>query len=296
MIISRLSGGMGNQMFQYALGRKLSLQYNVPLKLDTTFLLHRESFPSLLRPHFVFRNYDLDVFKVAATIATADDMKWWQRPILSGKIMLVIDALLRKVRILRGWEKSFTFDSRILSLGPDVYLAGFWQSYKYFDSIRSTLLEDFTLIKPLSEASEKLRIEIKNCNSVCVHVRRSDIAHKSFHGTIGKGYYDVALQYIALHETIEKVYVFSDDIAWCKDNMQFSFPTTYVGPEYAGQKGEENLMLMTVCKHFIIPNSTFSWWAAWLSTTSNKIVIAPKQWFSGRIDTTDLIPETWMRL
>ncbi len=296
MVISRLSGGMGNQMFQYALGRKLSLEYDVPLKLDTTFLLQRVAFPATLRPHFVFRNYDLDVFKVAATIADKNDMKWWQRPILSGKPMLFIDAVLRKVPILRGWEKSFTFDPHLLSLGPDVYLAGFWQSPKYFDSIRETLIKDFTLVKPLSQASEKLQAEIKSCNAVCVHVRRSDIAYKSFHGDIGKEYYDVALQYIALTENIEKIYVFSDDIAWCKENMQFPSPTMFVGPEYAGQKGEEHLVLMSTCNHFIIPNSTFSWWAAWLSTNHDKIVVAPKRWFSGTIDTTDLIPEEWIRL
>jgi hypothetical protein len=297
MITVRLSGGMGNQMFQYAAGRALALKYNVPLKLDTTFLLQRVSFPHFLRPHFVFRNYDLDVFAVVATIANSHDLKWWQRPILSGKIMLGIDALLRKIHFLRGWERSYGFDKNVLDLGPDAYLAGFWQSPKYFEAIRETLLLDFNLVHPLSASSETLKKEIQQTRAVCLHVRRGDISGKNFHGAVSKEYYDKAIAYISQKEPIEKIYVFSDDIEWCKNNLQFDIATMYVGPEYAGTKGEEHLALMMNCKHFIIPNSTFSWWAAWLCTNPEKMVVAPKQWFKDDIiDGNDLIPQEWVRL
>jgi hypothetical protein len=140
MVTVRLSGGMGNQMFQYAVGRKLALQNNTELKLDTTFLLQRVTFPTLVRPHYVFRNYDLDVFNIKAEIAKPEEMKWWQRPIATGKAMLLIDAALRKLHVLQGWEKSFTFDKRVLGYGSNIYLAGFWQSEKYFFDIRDVLL------------------------------------------------------------------------------------------------------------------------------------------------------------
>ncbi len=297
MIITRLSGGMGNQMFQYATGRALAIKYNVPLKVDTTFLLQRVSFPHFLRPHFVFRNYDLDVFMIDATIATPRDMRWWQRPILSGKLMVGIDAILRKFPFLRGWEKTYTFDPAVASLGPDAYLAGFWQSPKYFNDIRETLLRDFQLVQPVAAPTEALKHEIAGAQSVCVHVRRADIAAKDFHGAIGTEYYDTAIATLSHKVSIEKIYVFSDDIEWCKQHINFSFETMFVGQEYAGQKGEEHMELMRHCRHFIIPNSTFSWWAAWLATAPEKIVIAPKRWFnSDTISSADLIPAEWIRL
>src|SRR6185436_13574619 len=109
-----------------------------------------------------------------------DIPSFWHRPISSGKFMLVIDALFRKFPLLRGWEKSFSYDEKILSLGPDTYLSGFWQSPKYFKGYEETIRNDFTLRKPLAEISKKIFDEIQNCQSVCVHVRRSDIAEKSF--------------------------------------------------------------------------------------------------------------------
>jgi hypothetical protein len=296
MIISRLSGGMGNQMFQYAVGRKLSLQYDVPLKLDTTFLLQRVTFPALLRPDFAFRNYDLDVFAIAATIATANDMKWWQRPILSGKAMLFIDAVLRKMPVLKGWEKSFTFDERVLKLGPNAYLAGFWQSPKYFESIRNVLLEDFRLVHPLPEHSQRLVQEIDSKESLCMFIRRADIASKKFHGAVDVEYYTRAVNHLAARKNIEKVYIFSDDIAWCKEHISVPFDTMFVDNQYAGKKWEDHMALMQHCKHFIISNSTFAWWPAWLAAYPDKIVVAPKQWFNGNIDTKDLIPPEWVRV
>ncbi|MES2224751.1 MAG: alpha-1,2-fucosyltransferase [Patescibacteria group bacterium] len=297
MIITRLSGGMGNQMFQYAIGRKLSLKYKVPLKLDTTFLLQRISFPALLRPHFVFRNYDLDVYNIKADIAANVDMKWWQRPILSGKVMLFIDAVLRKIPFLKGWETSYQFESHILDIGPDAYLAGFWQSYKYFDDIKDTLKEDFAIIAPLPADTNELMEEINAIKSVALHVRRLDMAEKSMHGAVDVAYYEKAVRYISEHDSIDRLYVFSDDIEWCKKNLVFSQPITYVEHMHSGKKGEGHIALMSNCRHIVIPNSTFSWWAAWLGNKEGRMVIAPSQWFQGTsLNTIDLIPSTWIRL
>ncbi len=297
MIIARLSGGLGNQMFQYALGRSLSIRYGAPLKLDTTFLLQRVKFFKVLRPNFVFRNYDLDVFNVAATTAEAGDMKWWQRPILFGKAMLVIDALLRKIPFLPGWERTFSFDSRIFSIGPNAYLSGFWQSPKYFDSIRDVLLKDFSLKHPLPEHSMLLKKEMEQKESVCMFVRRSDIAAKQFHGSLNREYYVKGLAYLKERVVIDKVYIFSDDIEWCKEHLSLPFETMFVDNAYAGKKWEDHMELMKHCKHFVISNSTFAWWGAWLATNAKKIVIAPKKWANNAtINTNDLIPEEWIRL
>ena len=97
--------------------------------------------------------------------------------------------------------------------------------------------------------------------------------------------------------SVEKIYVFSDDIEWCRANLSFGIPTMFVGDEYAGEKGEGHMYLMSKCKYFIIANSSFSWWGAWLALFKDKIVICPKQWFGdASIDTSDLIPESWIRI
>jgi hypothetical protein len=297
MVIVRVSGGLGNQMFQYAAGRRLAIDNDTELKIDTTFINHRVAMPNFLRPHFVFRTFDLDVFNIQATIAKPEDMKWWQRPILSGKVMVGIDAVLRKIHILPGWEKTFQFDPAILSLKGDIYLAGFWQSEKYFQSIRDTLLQDFTSAQPLPESSQKLIEQIHTGQSLCLFVRRADMADKDFHGALGMSYYNDAITYVRNKKNIDALYILSDDLAWCKEHMQFDLPTTFIENEYKGQKWEGHMLIMKECANFVIPNSTFAWWGAWLSTSPDKIVVAPKRWFgNSNLKNDDLIPKSWIRI
>src|SRR3989344_3230732 len=195
MIIVRLSGGMGNQMFQYAIGRRLALKHNVPFKLDTTFLDHQIKMPHFLRPSFSFRNFDLDVFNIQAEIAKPSEISFWNRPILKGQLMLVIDAILRKLAFLPGWEKKFSFNKKVLDLGPNAYLQGFWQSEKYFLDIAQTIRQDFTLKEPLSLATQILLDDIKNTESLCVHLRRTH-SGGGFHGGDDMGYYENGVKYI----------------------------------------------------------------------------------------------------
>ena len=300
MIISRLQGGMGNQMFQYAVGRNLSLKNKVPLALDVTFLNHRIKMPQKLRPHFAFRSYDLDVFNVEVSIAKPEDISFWNRTFFSGRLMLVVDAVLRKVAIFQGWEKKFSFDEKILTLGPNTYLEGFWQSPKYFEGIEDVLRKDFSLKEKLPEKSQALFDEIKSKESLCLHVRRADMAlvsQVSFHGSCDLDYYKRGAEYISKNKKVDHIYIFSDDIAWCKENIKLDYPITYVEKDLSGKKGEGHLILMSACRNFVIPNSTFSWWAAWLGGDKDKIVVAPKNWFTtDSINTKDLFPENWVRI
>ncbi len=296
MITVRLSGGMGNQMFQYAHGRALSLKHNVPLKLDVTFLNHRVKMPNFLRPNFSFRNFDLDVFNIQAEIAKPCDIPFWNRPILFGPIMLIIDAILRKLAFLPGWEKQYSFNKEALRFGPNTYLEGFWQSEKYFLNIAQTIRQDFTLKEPLSLATQTLFNDIKSTESLCVHLRRTHGGGK-FHGEYNMDYYESGIKYIERKKKIGKIFVFSDDVDWCEKNIKFNYPTVFIRREYAGLKNEGDLFLMSACKYFIVPNSTFSWWGAWLSNNPDKIVVAPKQWFMDpSMDTSDLIPKEWIRI
>lgn len=296
MIIVRLSGGMGNQMFQYAHGRILSLKYNVILKIDTTFLDHRIKMPHFIRPNFSFRNFDLDVFNIQIEIAKPYEISFWNRPILFGPIMLIIDAFLRKLAFLPGWEKKYSFNKEALQFGSNTYLEGFWQSEKYFSNITSTIRQDFILKNPISETTKKMQDDIKDTNSICVHLRRAH-GGGDFHTKYDMTYYESGIKYITEKKKIDKIFVFSDDIEWCKENIKFDISTIFVDNDSAGVKGEGHLYLMSLCQNFVIPNSTFSWWGAWLSVNPDKIVVAPKNLFTNEnINNKDLIPDSWIRI
>ncbi|HCU01492.1 TPA: hypothetical protein DIC62_01675, partial [Candidatus Nomurabacteria bacterium] len=170
MIITRLQGGMGNQMFQYALGRALSVKNNVPLGLDLTFLLDRTPIPN-----FTFRDYHLDVFNIEATFVSKKDIPFLYRKHNLGIFMRYLDYIRRKLISTPGKEKmNCSFDASILQLGSDAYLEGWWQSYKYFESIEDIIRKDFTFKNKLPLHIENLNEVIKKENSLCVHVRRGD--------------------------------------------------------------------------------------------------------------------------
>lgn len=291
MIITKLKGGMGNQMFQYATGRALSIKNNTKLGLDLTFLLDR-----IPRPNFTFRDYDLDVFNIDALIVPQSEIPFIHR-LFKGKFGIFFDLIKRKFIKPIGVEKSFNYDSSILDLKGDVYLDGYWQSQKYFENIEDIIRKDFILKDEISLNIKNLMEVIQKENSVCIHVRRGDYVGNKVHEIVGKEYYDKGLALISKKIKIDKLYVFSDDIKWCEENMKFEFPVMFVGEEYVGQKDEGHLVLMKSCKNFIIPNSSFAWWGAWLSSYKDKIVIVPKQWFGDNsINSDDLIPKNWIRI
>lgn len=286
-------GGLGNQMFQYALGRSLSLHYNVDFKMDTSFLLDRTSYSK----NIVIRDYDLSIFNIVENIATIAEVQKLKKEILNSK---KVDLLTKKVLGIRRTyvkEPHFHFFPEVFSMGPDIYLEGFWQTEKYFLNCETTIRKDFTFRKPPGKNTLELLNKINDCNAVCVNVRRGDFLVNSYHGAISTDYYKRGESII--REKIRDVhfFVFSDDIEWCQHNLKFSDSTTYVTHEYAGEKFSDYLRLMIHCKHFIIPNSTFGWWAAWLNKIDEKIVIAPQKWFdSGPKDTQDIIPEDWIKI
>lgn len=288
MIIVRLKGGMGNQMFQYALGRSLSIKNRVPFKIDiSSYKIENE----------VKRRYDLGIFNIVEDIAEEKEIPLLYRNLNDNLFLSKINSAINKFMKNKGKETSFSFDSKVLGLGSDIYLDGYWQSQKYFIDIEDIIRRDFTLKKKLSLNIENLKELIKKENSLCIHVRRGDYVGNKKHEVVGRDYYDNAIEKMERLTKIDNIYVFSDDIKWCEENMKFEFPTTFVGEEYAGENAEGHLVLMSACNNFIIPNSSFSWWAAWLSDYKDKIVIAPKQWFGDKnINTDDLISNEWIRI
>lgn len=281
MIVVRLKGGLGNQMFQYALGRVLSVKNNTSLGLDTGF------YDLKLSPK---RQYDLEVFNIIGKVLDQKEIPFLYRFCHKNKI-------LDKIIKCGFKEKSFNFDPNILSLGSDSYIDGYWQSPRYFEGFEGEIRKNFTLKHPPAQKIQDLAREIEHINSACVHVRRGDYVGNKNHEVVDNEYYIKGIEYIKNNAPVDKIYVFSDDIEWCKNNLKFEFPAVFVDSGYAGEKGEGHMFLMSKCRNFIIANSSFSWWAAWLSNNKEKIVICPKQWFpDASISAQDLIPKDWVRI
>ncbi len=279
MIIVRLQGGLGNQMFQYALGRSLAIKNKDKLKLDINSYN-----PSKISQ----RDYQLNNFNIQADVIPRDKNFYLSR------LIYKVSKLFKS----KGLEKNYNFDKEILDLKGDVILDGFWQSYKYFNEYNEIIKKDFTL-NHLSDKVLKLIHEIKEKNSVCLHIRRGDYVGNSFHPVKDFSYYENGLKEIEKKGKIDCVYVFDrDDIEWCKKNLKFNYPTVFVDADINSDISvAETLIIMSTCKHFVLANSSFSWWGAWLSNNPSKLVICPKQWFGdSTIDTSDLIPPEWIRI
>jgi hypothetical protein len=292
MIITRLIGGLGNQMFQYALGRALALRNRTELKLDLHLLLDRTPLPGM-----VFRDFDLSVFRIRAEAAPKEEIPFLYRMHMSGSLSIRLDHVRRRCVWNPGRERHFHFDSSVLRLRDGAYLEGYWQSPKYFEDIDHIIRDDFSFVTPMPAHVLELEKRIADSDSTCVHVRRTDFVGTLRHDTVGMDYFANAFRVIQGKVRRPEVFIFSDDIDWCKANLKFDCRVNYVGQEFAGVKCACYLWLMSHCRHFIIPNSTFGWWAAWMNVGPDKTVVAPKRWFTDEdINTSDLIPRTWIRV
>lgn len=293
VVIARLIGGLGNQMFQYAAGRAVAERGGVPLLLDVSGFENYE-----------LRRYELGGFAISSGIANKAQLAAFipvppQRGLWAALQRRLIGSLSRSV--LR--EAHYTYDSRIELVQPPVLLDGYWQSEKYFAHIAPILRREFTLRPGLMNAAntDMLReIEAAGGQAVSLHVRRGDYVSNphtaQYHGICTADYYLAAAARIAQQVENPHFFVFSDDPAWVQANLKLSHVTTLVQCNDAGN-GLLDMALMRACRHHIIANSSFSWWGAWLNDSPDKIVVAPARWFAqAGNDTRDLIPSAWIRL
>src|SRR3989339_1105405 len=288
MIITKLTGGLGNQLFQYAIGRNLIYINGSDLKLDgSEYDVSNKG---------NFRHYALDKFNTIQNFASKKETNNFKFGVF--KKWLYKSGIVKNKNYFL--EKKFNFDKEILKIKDNAFLQGYWQSEKYFIGIRDILLQEFSLKENIELKFGEILKEINESNSVSIDVRRGDYVKNpknlSFHGVCSPKYYSESTSKIA--SLIEKpvFFVFSDDIEWVKENLNITFPVVYLSG-IKNIKSYEELVLMSKCKHNIIANSSFSWWGAWLNTNQKKIVIAPKRWFNDvKLDTTDLIPENWIRI
>ena len=294
MIIVKLIGGLGNQMFQYAAGRYLAHLHQTELLVDTSFL---EKNPN---GAYTKRELELSVFNLDLKIATKDDVKKFN---IEGSTKYS-RALQRHLPILfsnlYAAESGIQYQKEFLNYPKNTYMDGFWQSERYFKPIESLLLAEFTPKEDLNSENQNWLNKISTVESVSMHIRRGDyVSNKNaqqHHGNLSLDYYLNALKLIKeTHKQVE-VFIFSDDLDWCKANLNLDNEIHFVD---ANQKQNFHLdmFLMSYCKHNIIANSSFSWWAAWLNQNVNKIVVAPLNWFSDKsLNTKDLIPSSWKQV
>ena len=283
-------GGLGNQMFQYALGRVLSLSHNTQLKLDVSLLGEKTAIDTK-------RQYELGVFDIDA-IANDRELRPY-KSIQESQFKSKLHSRLPEFFFFHHikQEPSYVFHPEILESRNNTLLIGFWQTEKYFTQIEDVIRKDFAF-KPLQNAIDKeLAKKIASCNSLSVHIRRGDYVSNpetnKYHGTCSPEYYKKALELVKTKENDLQLFIFSDDMEWVKQNMKFDLPVTYI-EHNTGKNSYIDMQLMAMCKHNILANSSFSWWGAWLNTNKNKVVVAPRNWFADKtIDTSDLIPSGW---
>jgi len=291
MVAVKLWGGLGNQMFQYAFGKHLSILFGEKLY----FYISDENYSE--------QKIDLLKYNVQVQLLTEKEISKFT--ILKGKGI--------QYRIERKILKSIPFLNTKIFIEPSLLFCssvknsaslfdGYWQSYKYIEQIENivrhelTLKDDFTPFLLLKE-------DIENKNSVSLHIRRGDYLAKGFNKVYAfcdEKYYHDAIEFFSNRIKNPTFYIFSNELDWVRSNLKIFDEVDVVFVDNSTQVNANllDMYLMSLCKHNIIANSTFSWWGAWLNRNTEKIVIAPEHWYNGDLNKTtiDLIPPTWFRI
>lgn len=280
-------------MFQYAAARALAIRKETPLKLDV----------SEFASYILHQGFELNrIFTCSVDIASAKDLRnmlGWQASARVRNSLSRFNLNVLKSRKLVA-EPSFSYWKGIDEVPDDCYLTGYWQSEKYFSSFADQIRSDFTFREPMNELNAIAVEKILSVNSVSLHVRRGDyIANKnanSTHGLCSIEYYMNSINYISENIQNPKFFIFSDDIEWARENLKINNPCDYIDFNN-GSESYNDMRLMSLCRHHIIANSSFSWWGAWLNPSSTKLVVAPSPWFANpNLDAGDLIPADWKRV
>lgn len=274
MVVVKLQGGLGNQMFQYAAARGLAGNGHA-VYLDHHFLEENNTD----KQHFTARKYALSVFPNLK----ARRAHRWQ---------------LKLSRILRQYENELvSFPDR--EKRKIWYLDGYFQSEKYFKTLRSELLCEFRFPQ-LDDINERTRQLIAGtANALSIHVRRGDYLRSKVvedtHGVLTKAYYEKSLNIIRKKYPDVILFIFSDEPGWARENLDMPDFKTYYIDQNQGSDSWKDMALMCCCKHHIVANSSFSWWGAWLSEKDGE-VFAPAKWFNPakvNFDINNFVPEKW---
>lgn len=281
MNIIKFQGGLGNQMFQYALYRRFQLD-EIPVKADLLWYMHNRSTAE--------RKIELAHFPIE--LKTCSKMDAYIRNNTFTRV------LFKHFDISLGFYRERMdgyYDESIMSK-RNIFLTGYWQTEKYFSQIRKQLLVDFTFPKTCNEWEMRMEQQIWKSKAISIHIRRGDYLNNvEVYGNIcTEEYYKKAIRYIRKHVQEPVFFVFSDDVEWSKKFLAVERDMVFVeNPDR--DRAIMDMYFMSICCHNIIANSSFSWWASWLNQNENKIVVAPARWINNS-ETPDIYCESWVRL
>ena len=290
MIITRITSGLGNQLFQYALGRSLALQHKTSLYFDLSY--YRQAYET-----DTLRAFKLDRFNIDYEVLNNSPYLYVSKftKLLPNR---TLKPLFRFVQ-----EKHFHFDAGVRKASAAfVTLDGFWQSERYFGENEPIIRQDLQFNRETGDTFARYKTEIAQSQQpVSLHIRRGDYVNhpefsKSF-GFLGLDYYQAAIALLKSRFASFKLFIFSDDPEWVRENLITDVDYTLV-VNTGADADLDDLHLMSLCSHHVIANSSFSWWGAWLNADPDKVVIAPKTWFRNKPDwnTADLVPTSWLRV
>jgi len=289
MIIQRIFQGPGNQMFQYAFGYTCARKNYAELKLDLNWYKYYSH----------HRSYILDTFNVETMQATEDEIisvkKCLDSRILSTYAKKTSNFFVPYYKKSIVKEDTSKFDHNLLSIKDNTYIDGYFTSEAFFKNYEDQIRRIFTFKNKPDGMNEKLLHQIIGQNSVALSIRRGDFVGNPLHDVCSAEYFYEAIAYLS--ERVEGLhfYIFSDNIDWVHKNMNFT--GNYRLMDFNHPNYMEDFRLMTYCKYHIIPNSTFSWWAAWLSSRPGKIVMAPERWLNGKeIEYRHVVPKQWIKI
>jgi len=284
MVIVKLMGGMGNQMFQYALYQSY-LDQGVEAKLDIFKFRHIDE----IRQCFL----GYDCFDLKYELCTRKEAR--QYALGTGMVARVLMKVFgdRKTHVYE--KEEYTYDATILKL-RNAYVDGFWQSWKYFESVKDKIPLIYRFKNKLTGKAGEYQEKILESNSVAVHIRKGDyVKLENVYGNIcTEAYYRAAMKETEVRVDRPVYYFFSNDMEWTKN--VFGKADNFVFVEGNDEKkGYIDMQLMADCKHQIIANSSFSWWAAFLNSNPDKVVICPVRWIQTK-ETPDIFCRDWIKI
>lgn len=291
-ITTQIQGGLGNQLFQYATGKALSNRLGCPLQLDINWF--DQGWKDVTPRKFLLSELKLNygIAQIASPIAAP---KKWRR--IAQTILPISPCVIS--------DRPYRFNQQLNQFMPyahqDVYLMGYWQSFRYFDSIRSQLISEMQPAQALSAHYRSYLEKIQGIASVMVHIRRGDYVHlpvaAKVHGFLGLEYYQKGMDLLLAKDPATRFFIFSDDLNWAKSNLPHQEKSCFIESSDKHNAPVEELFLMSQCQRHLIANSSLSWWGAWLSSSAKPLVIAPKSWTNDTHKSWDdlLLPQ-WHRI
>ncbi len=295
MYVVKISDGLGNQMFQYAFARKLQLITGEKVYLDTRYINNddrplRDGEKNIFYKKSDRRKYGLDHFKISLPVANENILRHWKFLKCENEVDKIVYQLAQRHiwiwQYLSEKQENRAGFLEQLHKGIPTYIEGYFFNINYFEDIKYVLQREFKLKKAI-RLSLELREAITNYNTVSIHIRRGDFL-KLNRDISHKGYYSDAIAMMSKFVENPMWLIFSDDIEWVKNNMDIPGKKLYVSE--MGYEDFEELIIMKNCKNHIIANSTFSYWAAYLNTYSDKKIICPKRW------KTEIVPKDWIKM